>query len=199
MTFDDNGDLLSDYNIIAWDWSGPTWTFRIIGSSTWSPVGLNINKTKIQWHGENNQVMGIWLLIRSLTYGIEGPRVMVTQSRKGTTGVRLPSLCSSLPGKLAPLLADTNWMFSHMSRGSALGVCPEGRSMKILFSVPCVSCPLTWAPPYGCHASYRCLHPCVPRTVLKGTIEWLWVPTIVASSVCSVRLEPFSTRVVSEQ
>uniref|UniRef100_A0A8C0WT47 G-protein coupled receptors family 3 profile domain-containing protein n=1 Tax=Castor canadensis TaxID=51338 RepID=A0A8C0WT47_CASCN len=56
VTFDDNGDLLSDYNIIAWDWSGPTWTFRIIGSSTWSPVGLNINKTKIQWHGENNQV-----------------------------------------------------------------------------------------------------------------------------------------------
>ncbi|KAG3282024.1 taste 1 receptor member 1, transcript variant X2 [Ictidomys tridecemlineatus] len=56
VTFDDNGDLLSGYNIIAWDWIGPNWTFRVIGSFTWSPVRLDINKTNIQWHGKNNQV-----------------------------------------------------------------------------------------------------------------------------------------------
>ncbi|XP_006145516.2 taste receptor type 1 member 1 [Tupaia chinensis] len=56
VKFNDNGDLLSGYNIIAWDWSRSKWAFRVIGSSTWSPVWLNINKTKIQWHGKNNQV-----------------------------------------------------------------------------------------------------------------------------------------------
>lgn len=64
VTFDDNGDPLSGYNIIAWDWIGPKWTFRVIGSFTWSPVRLDINKTSIRWHGKNNQVMGLWLLTR---------------------------------------------------------------------------------------------------------------------------------------
>uniref|UniRef100_A0A9L0TD91 Taste 1 receptor member 1 n=1 Tax=Equus caballus TaxID=9796 RepID=A0A9L0TD91_HORSE len=56
VTFNDNGDPLSSYDIIAWDWSGPKWTFQVIGSSRWSPVRLDINKTKIQWHGKDNQV-----------------------------------------------------------------------------------------------------------------------------------------------
>uniref|UniRef100_A0A8C0SAS6 Taste 1 receptor member 1 n=2 Tax=Canis lupus familiaris TaxID=9615 RepID=A0A8C0SAS6_CANLF len=56
VIFNDNGDPLSGYDIIAWDWSGPKWTFRVIGSSTWPPVQLDINKTKIRWHGEDNQV-----------------------------------------------------------------------------------------------------------------------------------------------
>ncbi|XP_055118137.1 taste receptor type 1 member 1 isoform X1 [Symphalangus syndactylus] len=56
VMFDDNRDPLSSYNIIAWDWNGPKWTFTVLGSSTWSPVQLNINETKIQWHGKNNQV-----------------------------------------------------------------------------------------------------------------------------------------------
>lgn len=58
VTFDDNGDHLSSYDIIAWDW-----TFRVIGSSTWSPVQLDINKTKIQWQDKDNQVIGMWSLI----------------------------------------------------------------------------------------------------------------------------------------
>ncbi|KAJ8780675.1 hypothetical protein J1605_000718 [Eschrichtius robustus] len=55
VTFNDNGDPLSSYNIIAWDWSGPNWTFRVIGSSLWSPVWLDINTIKIRWHGKDNQ------------------------------------------------------------------------------------------------------------------------------------------------
>ncbi|XP_003471280.1 taste receptor type 1 member 1 [Cavia porcellus] len=56
VTFDKNGNSFSNYNIIAWDWSGPNWTFRVIGSSTWPPVQLDINKTNIPWHGKDNQV-----------------------------------------------------------------------------------------------------------------------------------------------
>ncbi|EDL81215.1 taste receptor, type 1, member 1, isoform CRA_b [Rattus norvegicus] len=55
VAFDDNGDTLGYYDIIAWDWNGPEWTFEIIGSASLSPVHLDINKTKIQWHGKNNQ------------------------------------------------------------------------------------------------------------------------------------------------
>uniref|UniRef100_A0A2K6TN96 Taste 1 receptor member 1 n=1 Tax=Saimiri boliviensis boliviensis TaxID=39432 RepID=A0A2K6TN96_SAIBB len=56
VMFNDNGNPLSSYNIIAWDWNGPKWTFTVVGSSTWSPVQLDINETKIQWHGKDNQV-----------------------------------------------------------------------------------------------------------------------------------------------
>uniref|UniRef100_A0A2K5RV67 Taste 1 receptor member 1 n=1 Tax=Cebus imitator TaxID=2715852 RepID=A0A2K5RV67_CEBIM len=56
VMFNDNGNPLSSYNIIAWEWNGPKWTFTVVGSSTWSPVRLDINETKIQWHGKDNQV-----------------------------------------------------------------------------------------------------------------------------------------------
>uniref|UniRef100_A0A8C9AXP5 Taste 1 receptor member 1 n=1 Tax=Prolemur simus TaxID=1328070 RepID=A0A8C9AXP5_PROSS len=56
VTFNDNGGSFSGYSIIAWDWSGPNWTFTFVGSSTWSPVRLDINETKIQWHRKDNQV-----------------------------------------------------------------------------------------------------------------------------------------------
>ncbi|XP_060056945.1 taste receptor type 1 member 1 isoform X2 [Erinaceus europaeus] len=56
VAFNNKGDPLSGYDIIAWDWNGPNWSFRVIGSSTWYPLRLNINKTKIKWHGKSNQV-----------------------------------------------------------------------------------------------------------------------------------------------
>uniref|UniRef100_A0A8C6D8E2 Taste 1 receptor member 1 n=1 Tax=Moschus moschiferus TaxID=68415 RepID=A0A8C6D8E2_MOSMO len=56
VTFNDDGNTLSNYDIIAWDWSGPSWTFRVIGSSSPFSVSLDINTTKIRWHGNNNQV-----------------------------------------------------------------------------------------------------------------------------------------------
>ncbi|KAI4536882.1 hypothetical protein MG293_013085 [Ovis ammon polii] len=55
VTFNDDGNTLSNYDIIAWDWSGPNWTFRVIGSSSPFSVSLDINTTKIRWHGNNNQ------------------------------------------------------------------------------------------------------------------------------------------------
>lgn len=64
VAFDDIGDPLDDYDIIAWDWNGPEWTFEVIGSATLSPVQLDINKTKIRWHGKNNQVTGTWSVTR---------------------------------------------------------------------------------------------------------------------------------------
>ncbi|XP_013825676.2 PREDICTED: taste receptor type 1 member 1 isoform X2 [Capra hircus] len=56
VTFNDDGNTLSNYDIIAWDWSGPNWTFRVIGFSSPFSVSLDINTTKIRWHGNNNQV-----------------------------------------------------------------------------------------------------------------------------------------------
>ncbi|KAM4873038.1 taste receptor type 1 member 1 isoform 2-T3 [Thomomys bottae] len=56
VAFDDNGGPLPGYSIITWDWSGYNWTFRVIGSSTWSPVQLDLNQTKIQWPGKSQQV-----------------------------------------------------------------------------------------------------------------------------------------------
>ncbi|XP_061017218.1 taste receptor type 1 member 1 [Dama dama] len=56
VTFNDDGSTLSNYDIIAWDWSGPNWTFRVIGSSSPFSMSLDINTTKIRWHGNANQV-----------------------------------------------------------------------------------------------------------------------------------------------
>lgn len=70
--FHDNGDPLSGYDIIAWDWSGPNWSSRVIGSSTWPPVQLDINETKILWHGKDNQVTEAWSLTKYLPHGQPG-------------------------------------------------------------------------------------------------------------------------------
>ena len=64
VTFNDDGNTLSNYDIIAWDWSGPNWTFRVIGSSSPFSVSLDINTTKIRWHGNDNQVPGTWSLTK---------------------------------------------------------------------------------------------------------------------------------------
>ncbi|XP_072464830.1 taste receptor type 1 member 1 [Notamacropus eugenii] len=56
VSFNENGDPFSGYDIIIWDWNGPNWTFKIIGTSTWFPVHLEIDETKIRWHKGKKQV-----------------------------------------------------------------------------------------------------------------------------------------------
>ncbi|XP_074074686.1 taste receptor type 1 member 1 isoform X2 [Macrotis lagotis] len=56
VSFNEHGDPVSSYDIITWDWNGPNWTYKIIGASTWYPVHLEVDETKICWHKEKNQV-----------------------------------------------------------------------------------------------------------------------------------------------
>lgn len=105
MIFNDSGDPLNGYDIIVWDWNGPEWTFRVIGSSTQSPVRLDINKTKIQWHGKDNQVMRHghlpgYCLISSLEPGDNADTAYPAGSGGEMPGTRPPWLYPALPGQM---------------------------------------------------------------------------------------------------
>lgn len=108
VAFNINGDALGYYDIIAWDWNGPEWSFEIIGSASLSPVHLDINKTKIQWHGKNNQVMRHGRLPGDC-FMLPGPGgVMPTQSRTETLHVRLPQVCSPPARDASPTCCQTD-------------------------------------------------------------------------------------------
>ncbi|XP_075293524.1 taste receptor type 1 member 1 [Opisthocomus hoazin] len=55
ISFDANGDIRRGYNIIMWNWSGPSWGFDVIGTFSMNPDRLSIDQGKIQWHTKDRQ------------------------------------------------------------------------------------------------------------------------------------------------
>ncbi|NXH16371.1 TS1R1 protein, partial [Bucco capensis] len=55
ISFDANGDIRKGYDIITWNWSGPSWTFDAIGTFHVNPDRLSIDQGKILWHTEDGQ------------------------------------------------------------------------------------------------------------------------------------------------
>ncbi|XP_042334683.1 taste receptor type 1 member 1 [Sceloporus undulatus] len=53
--FDANGDTLGGYDLVLWMWEGQDWNYRVIGSFN-PPDHLSIDREKIQWQTEDNQV-----------------------------------------------------------------------------------------------------------------------------------------------
>ncbi|XP_074017653.1 taste receptor type 1 member 1 [Numenius arquata] len=55
ISFDANGDIRKGYNIIMWNWSGPSWAFNVVGTFSVNPDRLSIDQGKILWHTEDGQ------------------------------------------------------------------------------------------------------------------------------------------------
>ncbi|NXJ70169.1 TS1R1 protein, partial [Rostratula benghalensis] len=55
ISFDTNGDIRKGYNIIMWNWSGPSWAFNVVGTFSVNPDRLSIDKDKILWQTKDGQ------------------------------------------------------------------------------------------------------------------------------------------------
>ncbi|NXG85365.1 TS1R1 protein, partial [Stercorarius parasiticus] len=55
ISFDAKGDIRKGYNIISWNWSGPSWSFNVVGTFSVNPDTLSIDQGKILWHTKDRQ------------------------------------------------------------------------------------------------------------------------------------------------
>ncbi|NXN43638.1 TS1R1 protein, partial [Rhinoptilus africanus] len=55
ISFDANGDIRKGYNVIMWNWSGPSWSFNVVGAFSVNPDSLSIDQDKILWHTKDHQ------------------------------------------------------------------------------------------------------------------------------------------------
>ncbi|NXU52979.1 TS1R1 protein, partial [Turnix velox] len=55
ISFDANGDIRKGYNVIMWNWSGPSWAFDVVGTFSVNPDRLNIEQNKLLWHTGDSQ------------------------------------------------------------------------------------------------------------------------------------------------
>ncbi|NXI65165.1 TS1R1 protein, partial [Anseranas semipalmata] len=55
ISFDANGNIRKGYDIIMWNWTGPSWAFDVVGAFTVNPDRLHIDQGKILWHTEDHQ------------------------------------------------------------------------------------------------------------------------------------------------
>ncbi|XP_061207582.1 taste receptor type 1 member 1 [Neopsephotus bourkii] len=55
ISFDASGDIRQGYDIVMWNWTGPSWAFAVIGSFHVNPDRLSIDNDKLPWHTEDGQ------------------------------------------------------------------------------------------------------------------------------------------------